>query len=59
MCLSFALTLNVELIMESRSMVEVLLVLVKALHCSPLLCRDVKNSAADRYGLDVASDIVL
>lgn len=53
------LTLNVELIMENRSMAVVLLVWAKVLHCSPLLCRGARNSVVVRHGLDVASNIAL
>lgn len=53
------LTLNVELIMVSRSMAGVWLVLVKVLHYSLLLYRDVKSFDAVQHGLDVALDIVL
>lgn len=53
------LTLNVELIMVSQSMAGVWLVLVAVLHCSLLLCRDVKSFVAAQHGLGVVSDIVL
>lgn len=53
------LTLNVELIVVSQSMAVVWLVLVAMLHCSLLLCRDVKSFAAAQLCLDVVSGIAL